>query len=123
MLALHRTPEDVATELGRVANRIPGGMSATALFELVTTNQAQAFPLPHSSIIACLYTNSEAHILAAAGRMDELLAFEPTLCRYYAERGARTITLAGRRGWQRVLASRGWVRDGDKLVKRIAFDG
>ena len=49
--------------------------------------------------------------------------WEPHLLDYLMgvalSRGLRTITIRGRRGWDRKLKALGFVREGDLLIKRI----
>jgi hypothetical protein len=65
------------------------------------------FPLPHGSVVGTLTTDGQAHLEAGAGDLGELLEAEPHICAWYREHGARFLTIAGRKGWLRVLSRSG----------------
>lgn len=117
MLALARTLPEVYADIDRASRRFPGSLSAATLIELTAAGLAQCFPLPHSVLVCSLGKDGTATVLAGAGRLDEIVSFEPTLCRIYAQAGAHTIAATGRRGWIRALAPLGWTRDGERVQK------
>ncbi len=69
------------------------------------------YELPNAVIIAELSTYPQHkvyHIFIAAGDLDEILDYQPRLHEEAKLRGASYLTLAGRKGWERVLKEHGW---------------
>lgn len=114
-----RTLEQIDADLRRVSGRVKD-TDADRLLLLILQRKAQVFPLPHGSVVGTLTTDGRAHLEAGAGDLGELLAAEPAICAFYREHGARFVTIAGRKGWLRVLAPLGWERHGDLMSKGIA---
>lgn len=49
------------------------------------------------------------HFWLAAGELESVVALSKDVLAWAKEKGCEQATLAGRRGWERVLASEGWA--------------
>lgn len=49
------------------------------------------------------------HFWLATGSLDEVVALSREVLEWGKQEGCEQATLAGRRGWERVLASEGWA--------------
>ena len=61
----------------------------------------------------------DIHVWLAGGSLNGLLALRPKIedtARYW---GLKRVTLKGRPGWNRVLKTCGYVRNGDELEKKL----
>ena len=64
------------------------------------------------------------HIWLATGDMDACIALHHRILRWaQEEQGCELATLAGRRGWERVLGSEGWTPRLSLMAKEIGEDG
>lgn len=59
------------------------------------------------------------HIFLAGGELNEILDMEQSLISWGLGQGCETMTLAGRGGWKRVLASREWKPAHTVLSKEL----
>lgn len=113
-LDLDRPADQIREQLRRVLARFPdAGLNIDRLEELASSGEIQVFPVGRVSVYVCTLRGDWAYIEAGAGDLDEIMANLPGLCDWYAEHGARTITLRGREGWRRVLGPLGW-KPGDR---------
>jgi hypothetical protein len=112
-----RTLEQIDADLRRVGGRVKD-CDPDRLLLLILQRRAQVFPLPHGSVVGTLTTDGQAHLEAGAGDLAELLEAEPHICAWYREHGARFVTVAGRKGWLRVLSRLGWERYGDDMLSK-----
>lgn len=63
--------------------------------------------------------DDDIHVWLAGGKLKGLLALRPKIeetARYW---GLKRVTLKGRPGWNRVLKTCGYVRNGDELEKKL----
>lgn len=113
-LDLDRPADQIREQLRRVARRFPdANIPLDDLEDLAASGAVQVFPVGSVTVFVCRLYDDWAYIEAAGGDLDEIMANLPGLCDWYAEHGARTITLRGREGWRRVLGPMGW-RPGDR---------
>jgi hypothetical protein len=112
-----RTLEQIDADLRRVGGRVKD-CDPDRLLLLILQQKAQVFPLPHGSVVGTLTRDGQAHLEAGAGELGELLEAEPHICAWYREHGARFLTIAGRKGWLRVLTRLGWERHGDDMLSK-----
>lgn len=80
----------------------------------------RAFPMVSDSgkSIAILQPVHDLHVFTASGDMDELMTMEAEATRRAKASGFDRMTLIGRAGWKRALASRGWKTE-TSLVKEL----
>lgn len=72
----------------------------------VATGKAQFWPGETAAIVTEILDHPRCralHIWLAGGNMDELLQMLPDIERWATEQGCKSVTITGRRGWQRVL--------------------
>jgi len=48
------------------------------------------------------------HVFLAAGEMEQIIDFEESALEFGRINGCQTMTLAGRKGWTKILDKRGW---------------
>lgn len=75
-----------------------------------------------SSPLACVVTETahpDLHIWLAGGNLRAVLAFQTPLENWARATGCTSITVNGRRGWDRALSPLGYERDGDVLRKTL----
>lgn len=112
-----RTLEQIDADLRRVSGRVKD-CDPDRLLLLILQRKAQVFPLESGCVVGTLTTDGQAHLEAGAGELAEVLAAEPHICAWYREHGARFVTIAGRKGWLRVLSRLGWQRYGDDMMAK-----
>lgn len=126
-LDLSRSSASLIALLLRVRDRFPNDfLPLERLDEAAASGEIQVFPLPDAVIVGQMRQDGTAHILAAAGNLLQIMGFEPELRRWYAEAGASRMTLAGRKGWAKALAPRGWKPTGgehNELGCQLRTDG
>lgn len=59
------------------------------------------------------------HVWLAGGDLGEILALKPGVEAWGRATGCGYVTINGRRGWDRILRSDGFVRLGHELCKRL----
>lgn len=87
-----------------------------AVVEEVTSGRA--FLMIKGESVAVLQPVHALHIFTASGDMSDLMAMEEEATRRAKTALFDVMTLRGRDGWERVLQSRGWMKQ-QGLVKEI----
>ena len=104
--------------LDKVYQREPFDRDKTK--EMLITGKLQYFGFSNSAMICGLTNDKIMYIWAAAGDMDQLLYFLPSVEKYYWKyHQAEKSTIIGRNGWARVLAKFNYHRDGDVLTRKF----
>lgn len=57
------------------------------------------------------------HVWLGAGDMEEIVSMEPGVSAWARARQCKSARINGRKGWDRVFKSRGFIRVGEELVK------
>ena len=80
-----------------------------------------------NSVLVCEMTQFPAYrtmgLFLAAGDMQECLELEVRACEWGRENGCAAATTVGRRGWLRVLESRGWKPSKNIMLTKELTDG
>lgn len=63
------------------------------------------------------------HCFLAGGKSREIIEMMPSAAKWGAMHGCTSFTIAGRRGWQRVLAKHGWRPTMQVMAAQINSDG
>lgn len=88
----------------------------------VLKGELDVYELPNSVIIAHDRSTRKFptyHLFLCAGELDELLAQEDMMIREAKLRGAKRLTLAGRRGWEKPLKKMGWEHVSSTFKKDV----
>lgn len=94
-------PEVEAGVIGNKAILVPGNKAA-----MLTEDQIYA-------------TGRVMHVWIAGGDMDELVAMAPGVEALARLRGCKTVTIDGRRGWERILKAFGYKLTSCTLQKEL----
>lgn len=91
-----------------------GGGTHTILdvLDQIQRGEAQIWANEEACIITEVHAYPRAKVLhfwLTTGALDAVLALEDEALAWGREQGCTSATLAGRRGWERVLASHGWA--------------
>jgi hypothetical protein len=97
-------------------DRADEGLSLEDVRRMVETGRAGLLPGQKSA--AVIRVQKVFHTWLAGGDLSELLHMEEIATGWARDQGCERMTLIGRKGWARVLASRGYVRD-ELLVKDL----
>ena len=108
MLRLDRSLEDIIQQLEKVRRRFPDDVDFTDFEEKVKDGIIQVFPIREDSVMVGQIHGDTVRILAAAGRLRDILDYLPIFCDWYLHNGCVLATLGGRRGWSRFLIDMGW---------------
>jgi hypothetical protein len=79
---------------------------------MIAAGHAQLWPGPASVLVTEIVEfprPKTLHVFLAAGRMAEVLALSQIALDWGRRQGCARATLAGRKGWDRVLTTRGWT--------------
>ena len=95
-----------------------GACTWEMLAEEVRTGRAFLMISPSGRSVAVLQPVRDLHIYAASGDMSELMAMETDATERAKTAAFDRMTLIGRKGWERVLGSRGWKSEAG-LVKEL----
>ncbi len=72
------------------------------------------------SVLALKPSGADLHVWLAGGELGEVMAMEIVVTASARNAGFKRLTIGGgRRGWSRVLKSRGWKAEGQDLVKEL----
>lgn len=72
------------------------------------------------SVLALKPDGEALHVWLAGGELGEVMAMEVAVTASARDAGFKRLTVGGgRRGWSRVLKARGWIAEGDDLVKEL----
>lgn len=113
--AVYRTAQTVCKD-------IQSGQTEQTLFTIediehgISEKRMQFWPGRHSAGITQVEEHGsrvDVHLLFAGGRLGELLAMAASLEVWARVIGADRVVFHGRRGWQRVMAKRGYRLTGD----------
>jgi hypothetical protein len=88
---------------------------------MIAAGHAQLWPGPASLLVSEIVEfprHKALHFFLAGGRMAEVLALSDIAIDWGRREGCSRFTLAGRKGWARVLASRGWTVSPLVLMER-----
>lgn len=91
-----------------------GGMSHTFedVCEMVSSEKAQFWPMPHSAIVTEIIEHPREkilHFFLAGGNLAELEAMTPVILDWGKSIGCTRASLIGRKGWERTFLTRtGW---------------
>ena len=59
------------------------------------------------------------HVFLAAGELDQIVDMESSAAEFARQHGCQGMTLAGRRGWKKVLNEHGWSEAFTVLSKEL----
>lgn len=86
----------------------------------LSANRATLWTGEASAMVMQLLTPPPTlHIWLAGGDLDDLLSLRGGMEAWARSQGCEWVTINGRRGWNRVLASFGYERDGEELRKAL----
>jgi hypothetical protein len=91
--------------------------------DAVIAGRMQIWPAPRGVAITEIieYPRKKAlHVFLAAGEMDQLIAMVASAEAWGFAQGCKYVTMAGRKGWSRVLAKHGWSETMAVMQKEIA---
>jgi hypothetical protein len=82
----------------------------------------QFWPAPRGCAVTeiCVFPQKKVlHIFLAAGEKDQIVDMDESAVRFAKEQGCDAVTIAGRRGWKKVLAHKGYEEYFTTLAKDI----
>jgi len=114
-------------QLGRLEKAIArdGGYTLGDVLVEIQAQRAKLWEAPGAVIVTQVHDFPRQRVLhfwLAAGELDALFELEKTVLEWGKGVGCTRATIAGRRGWARVLASRGWEAE-QTLMGRTLTDG
>jgi hypothetical protein len=111
--------ETYTTLLKRVTKRFPE-LTLDGLEDRILDGSVQLHPVSEKSVmVGQVYNGTVVEIFAAAGVLRELLDYEPIFCKWYRERGIRSIQVHGRSGWKKYLPALGYITSGNGWTKSL----
>ena len=111
-----------------IAEALPytgGGATLDDVEDRLDRGHAQLFCGPNCALVAEIYehpSGARAHIWLAGGDLDELLEVEQYVAEWAKSLGCQSMTISGRKGWERVLRDRYEVVGAQVLLKRDLTD-
>lgn len=95
-----------------------GAWTWDALAAEVEAGRAFLMVSPTGKSVAVLQPVHDLHVFTASGELGELMVMEEEAARRATASGFDRMTMIGRAGWKRALASRGWKTE-TSLVKEL----
>lgn len=98
--------------LAEALERGGGTHTVEDLIRQIAEGDAQLHWLRNSAIVTEINDTPRkrvCHFWLATGDLDDVLALSEMVLEWAKRMGCTQATLAGRRGWERVLASEGWT--------------
>lgn len=92
------------------------------LLEELRTGRAQLWAGESAAVVTQCVVGPEGaslHVWLAGGRLEGVLALREGFEAWARGRGCRAVTVAGRRGWARVLAPYGYAPHGQELRRSL----
>jgi len=83
---------------------------------------AQLWPGERSALVTQVFEAPDGpslHVWLAGGDLGDILALKPGIEAWGRARGCLSVTIEGRRGWERLLKPDGFERVGRELRKRL----
>lgn len=83
---------------------------------------AQLWPGQRSAMVTQVVPEGAGltlHVWLAGGKLADILSLKPGIEAWARAHGCSHVTVDGRRGWERLLRSDGFVRVGSELRKRL----
>lgn len=77
----------------------------------VSRGEMQLWPAERGAVVTQIVSypkKKTLHLFLAGGEMDQILDMEESIIKWGKAQGCDTLSLAGRKGWVRTLADRGW---------------
>lgn len=93
--------------------------------DMVMTGRLFWHPLPNSFMVMEIIDYPRAkhlHVFLAGGDLDEIRATQPDLVDMAKANGCSAVSLGGRRGWVKALATQGWKESHTAVVLHIKED-
>jgi hypothetical protein len=93
-----------------------------SLLRLLISGRAQLWPLANSAGVTLGIEYPNARILQiwlAAGKLDELLDYEPVVAEWARGNGYTHLEMNGRFGWRRALRKLRWDREAVTMTRRL----
>lgn len=119
----------LADELNRCKPWIDGALEycgGTHLYEDIvdgiTTGSLQFWPAPNGCAVTeiIIFPRKKVfHIFLAGGERDQIVDMDESAVQFAKMQGCTSMTIAGRRGWARVLKQKGWAEAFTTLSKEI----
>lgn len=82
------------------------------VLEQIRTGEAQLWEADDAVIVTEIHDAPRkrvVHFWLATGELDAVIALSRRVLDWAADQGCTQATLAGRRGWEKVLAAEGWA--------------
>lgn len=106
------------------ALKIGGGYSLADIAERLRDGRMQGWGDGETAFVVTeigIYPQGKfVQIVAAAGRLEDVLAQQPDIEAFGREHGCQTMVMWGRKGWAKVLPGHGWVPGG--VIYKLALD-
>lgn len=103
---------DLRALLAEALARGGGGHTLADVLAAVDRGEAQVWRAPAAVLvteIAVTPRMKELHFWLAGGELEPVLALADAAIAWGREQGCTAATMTGRRGWEKVLAKRGWT--------------
>ena len=88
----------------------------------IYSGKMQFWPAQNACAITEIITyprNKVLHIFLAGGEMEQIVDMDESAVEFAKQQGCTGMTIAGRRGWARVLLNKGWTEAFTTLSKDI----
>lgn len=109
---------NLATEMNRCRPWIDAALEYSGgthdfgdVLNSVMAGHMQLWPAPKGCMVTeiVVYPKKKVlHIFLAGGELDQILDMEGSIINWGKRQGCESLSLAGRKGWTKVLADRGW---------------
>jgi hypothetical protein len=92
------------------------------IVESIVGGQMQFWPAPHGCAVTEIIVfprKKVFHIFLAGGEKNQIVDMDDSAVVFAKAQGCSGMTIAGRKGWSRVLKSKGWTEAFTTLSKEI----